>query len=301
MSTRHVVVPPPASLARKRVRLGGHRSRGPGRAIRWSHLVLVPLALLWFFPLLWVLLVSFQTPDQAVRGGTSLVPTPPTADNFGRAWSAASFSSYTLNTILVSAGVVVLVVTVSSLAGYALSRTRLRGRKFALGALAVTMFLPKGFTIIPIFVLMERLKLTDTVLALVLTEAGSVIVVPTFLFMGFFSSVPPSMDEVARLDGCGPIRTYFSIMLPLARPAIATVAIFNFITAWNAFLIPLVMTLTNPDLRTLGVGMYVFFGESSTDTTAIAAGSLMSVLPMIIVFLFLQRHYTEGVAGAVKG
>ncbi|MQA06911.1 MAG: ABC transporter permease subunit, partial [Streptosporangiales bacterium] len=121
------------------------------------------------------------------------------------------------------------------------------------------------------------------------------------LFMGYFAAVPKELEESAILDGAGHIRMYWQIMLPLAKPVIGTVAIFNFIGTWNSFLIPLVLTLTRPELRTLGVGIYSFSGEFGTDWTGLAAGSVITIVPIIVVFLWLQRYFIEGLAGSVKG
>jgi raffinose/stachyose/melibiose transport system permease protein len=118
--------------------------------------------------------------------------------------------------------------------------------------------------------------------------------------MGFFNGIPSELREAATLDGAGYLRTFFSVMLPLAQPVTGTVVLMNFIGAWNAFLVPLVFTLGNPELRTLGVGMYNFFGTDTTDWAGLAAGATISVVPIVIVFLFLQKSFVEGVAGAVK-
>lgn len=124
--------------------------------------------------------------------------------------------------------------------------------------------------------------------------------IPVLLFMGFFSGVPKELEEAARIDGAGYLRAHAQVMLPLAKPVIGTVALMDFIGAWNAFFIPLVFTLGNPELRTLGVGMYGFFGQDSTDWTGLAAAACIGVLPIVAVFLFLQRTFVEGIAGAVK-
>ena len=121
------------------------------------------------------------------------------------------------------------------------------------------------------------------------------------LFAGFFAAIPNEIEESATMDGASKPRILFQIMMPLAKPVIGTVTIFTFIGGWNAFLIPLVFTLTRPDLRTLGVGIYSFSGEFGTDWTALAAGSVITIVPIIAVFLWLQRYFIEGLAGSVKG
>jgi raffinose/stachyose/melibiose transport system permease protein len=196
--------------------------------------------------------------------------------------------------------VVVLVLLVASTAGYALARPGLPGKKVLVGSLVATMFIPHGYTIIPTFIVVNGLGLGNGLLGAALAQAGPALVVPVLLFMGFFSGIPKELEEAARMDGAGYLRTYWRVMLPLAKPVMGTVALMNFIGAWNAFFIPLVFTLGNPDLRTLGVGMYGFYGQDTTDWTGLAAAACISVVPIVIVFLFLQRTFVEGIAGAVK-
>jgi ABC-type glycerol-3-phosphate transport system permease component len=200
-----------------------------------------------------------------------------------------------------STAVVVIVVLVSSAAGYALGRGQLPGKKTVVAALVVTMFLPKGYTIIPIFVLIGELGLQNTLAGVVLAQAGPAHIIAILLFMGFFANLPDELEEAAIMDGANHLQIYSRIMLPLAKPVIGTVALFNFIGAWNEFLVPLVFTLSRPDLRTLGVGMYHFVGVDSTDWPALAAAACITVIPVIVVFLWLQRMFIEGIAGAVKG
>jgi raffinose/stachyose/melibiose transport system permease protein len=266
-----------------------------------THIILAPLVFLWVYPFLWMLSSGFKTQSEMFLGGLNLWPQTWTLDNYGRAWEGANFAGYSLNTAIVSVSSVAIVVLISSLAGFALSHDQLPGRRVILGVLVATMFLPKGFSILPVFVLINSLGLNNTLGGIILAEAGPAHVIAVLLFMGFFTSIPSDITEAAIIDGASKLRIYWQIMLPLATPVVATVAIFNFIATWNAFLVPLVFTLANPALRTLGVGMYAFFGEYSTDWTGLAAGSVMAVLPIIVVFLLLQRYFIQGLAGAVRG
>jgi len=265
-----------------------------------THIVLAPLVFLWVYPFVWMLSSGFKTRSEMLLAGLSLWPQTWTLDNFGRAWEGANFAGYSLNTLIISTTVVAIVVIVSSLAGYALSQD-LPGKRVIVGVLVATMFLPKGFSILPVFVLINALGLNNGLPGIILAESGPAHVIAVLLFMGFFTSIPADVTEAAIIDGAGKLRIYWQIMLPLATPVVATVAIFNFIATWNAFLVPLVFTLANPSLRTLGVGMYAFFGEYSTDWTGLAAGSVMAVLPIIVVFLMLQRYFIQGLAGAIRG
>jgi ABC-type glycerol-3-phosphate transport system permease component len=275
----------------------------PNRFLRQlpTHVVLIAICVAWTYPFVWMASTAFKDQSEIFTRGLALLPEQPSFDNFVRAWNSANFGQYTFNSVVVAVSVAALVVLVSSLSGYALGRGDMPGKKIIVGILVATMFLPKGYTILPVFVLINSIGLNNSLFGIMLAEAGPAHVVAILLFMGYFSQIPRELEEAAIVDGAGHWRIYFRVMLPLAKPVAATVFIFNFISAWQAFLIPLVFTLGAPDLRTTGVGMYSFFGEYSIDWTGLAAGAVISVLPIIVVFLFLQRYFIEGIAGAVKG
>jgi ABC-type glycerol-3-phosphate transport system permease component len=297
MSTTELVRETPAPAA----------PAGPDRRNRWYrhrrklwHLFLIPFCLLWVYPFIWMISAAFKSPREMLLGGLSLIPDEWTFDNFDRAWTTAKFGDYTINTITFSVTVVLLVLVASSTMGYALSKPGLPGKKVIIGVLVVTMFIPHSYTIIPVFLLINDLGLNNGLLGAALAQAGPGLVVPILLFMGFFAGIPRDLEDAARVDGAGYVRTFARVLLPLARPVIGTVALMNFVFAWNAFFVPLVFTLGAPELRTLGVGMFSFFGQEGTDWTGLAAGACISTVPIVIVFLFLQRTFVEGIAGAVK-
>ncbi|MDR6551051.1 carbohydrate ABC transporter permease [Paenibacillus qinlingensis] len=275
--------------------------RGKTLAQTAMHLLFIGITFLWSYPFLWMISSAFKSQGEMFLGGLRLIPKEPTLVNFVRAWESAKFYLYFFNTVFVTLMVILVVLLVSSLAGYALGRGNMPGKKIILAALIVAMFLPKGFTIIPLFELIVKLGFNNSLMGVVLAEAGPSNVVSILLFMGFFNSIPKEVEESGVMDGASQPRIFFNIMLPLTKPIIATVSIFTFIAAWNAFLVPLIFTLGKPELRTLGVGMYNFFGTNTVDWTGIAAGACMSLIPIIIVFLFLQRYFIEGIAGSIKG
>lgn len=267
---------------------------------RWWHLILIPLSLVWVYPFLWMVSAAFKSPREMLLGGLHLWPKEFTLDNFVRAWTVGRFGEYTMNTLTFSIAVIVIMVVVSALAGYALSDSKLPGRKVVMGVLVAAMFIPHGYTIIPVFMLVNSIGLQDGLLGAAIAQAAPGLVVPVLLYVGFFAGLPKELREAAVVDGAGYLTTFRAVMLPLASPVTGTVILMNFIGAWNSFFIPLVFTLGRPDLRTLGVGMYNFFGTDTTDWTGLAAGATISTVPIIIVFLFLQRSFVEGIAGAVK-
>ncbi|GFZ80257.1 sugar ABC transporter permease [Paenibacillus marchantiophytorum] len=265
------------------------------------HLVLIGLGLIWIYPFIWMVMASFKTNTEYITSGIALLPNKFQLDNYKRAWETAHFSVYFWNTVIVTLAVVCIVVTVSSLTGYAIGRFRFRGRLIFLSTITATMFMPKGYTIIPVYTLVNMLGLNNSLWGIILAEVGGGHVVFILLFVAYFRGLPKELDESAEMDGSSFIRTFVQIMLPLSKPMLATAAIMQFMWTWNAFLMPLVFTLSKPNLRTLGVGMFQFVGEQTMDWTGMAAAASISLLPILVVFIALQRYFIEGVAGAVKG
>lgn len=265
-----------------------------------THIILIILGVLWIYPFLWTVSASFKTTAEMFSGGLNLFPKEPILDNYIRAWSVANFRVYFWNTVIVTVSVVVLVVLRTALTGYAIGRYDFPGKKFFRGALVATLFLPTGYTIIPVFDLMKSLGLLNTLWAIILGESGGAHVVFVLLFAGFFSSLPQDLEDAAKIDGAGFFRVFWNVMLPLAKPVVATATIMRFMWSWNSFFLPLVFTLSKPELRTLGVGMYAFVAEYMTDWTGMAAAASISLVPILLIFLLLQRYFVEGVAGAIK-
>ncbi|MDR6550842.1 carbohydrate ABC transporter permease [Paenibacillus qinlingensis] len=272
--------------------------RGP---IYLLHSLLILIGVVWIYPFIWMITASLKTNQEYMTGGWSLLPKKLQFANYARAWETAKFSTYFFNTVIVTVSVVLLVILMCSLTGYALGRYQFKGRLFIISAITATMFMPKGYTIIPVYALINALGLNNTLYGVILAEAGGAHILFILLFMAHFRGLPKELEEAAEMDGCGYIRTFVQVMLPLSKPIIATTAIMQFMWTWNSFLVPLIFTLNKPELRTLGVGMYQFVGEHSIDWTGMAAASSISLLPIIIVFLLFQRYFVEGVAGSVKG
>lgn len=286
-----------------------HRTGDQPRTARWrrpdrvrrsiTYVLLVPICLIWVYPLLWMISASFKT-EAEIFSGLSLLPASLQWENFRHAWTEAKIGDYFLNTVIVSVSGVAIVVFTTSTMGYVLGRHDFIGKRFIVGLLAALVFLPQGYTIIPVFDLITALHLEGSLLGIILAESGSAHIIMILLFAGYFRGIPRELEESAVLDGASFPRVFFQIMLPLAKPVIATTIILQFIASWNDFLVPLVLTLSRPDLRTLAVGVYSFQGENFTSWTDMAAAATISVVPVIIVFLLLQRFFIEGMAGAVK-
>lgn len=212
----------------------------------------------------------------------------------------ANVGRHFLNTVIITVGSIAIVLVSVSMIGYALGRHQFPGKKLVIGFFVVTVFLPEGYTIIPVFTLINNLGLDNSLAGVTLAQAGGAHVVMVLLFAGYFGQLPKELEEAAIVDDAGFFRVFWEIMLPLAKPVIATTVILQFMYSWNAFLLPLVLTLSRPDLRTLAVGMYSFQGEYFTDWSCMAAAATISLMPIIVVFLFLQRYFVEGIAGSIK-
>ena len=247
-----------------------------------------------------MLSASFKT-DFEIWGGLGLIPDRLVWENFERAWFGANMGRYFFNTLIITVVSVIIVVVTTGMFGYVIGRYSFPGKKILIGILIGTIFIPQGYTIIPVFDLLNNLNISKNLIGLTLATAGHTPVIYILLFAGYFSRVPVELEEAAKMDGAGFVRTFISIMLPLTKPVVATVSILQVLHAWNDFLLPVVITLGNPDIRTLSVGVYAFKGEYFVDWSGMAAASVITILPIIILFLFMQKYFVEGVQGAVKG
>lgn len=279
-------------------------TRLPRRLRRPSalHVVLLALGLFWIYPFVWMTSAAFKGERNILAAPLRLIPAEPTLSNFARAWTVAHFDRYLVNTFVITAGTVVLTLLVVTLAGYVIGRYEFGGRRLLVAVLAASLFVPPGYIIVPLFEVARELGLLNSYAGVILAEAGSPQMgVFVLLAAGYFSRLPKELAEAAQIDGCGFFGVFRLVMLPLATPIVVTICIMQTIFAWNSFLIPLVFTLSAPDLRPLSVGMYAFQGEFSRDWTATAAGGVIGIVPILILFLLLQRYFIAGVAGAIKG
>ncbi|MEV0351159.1 carbohydrate ABC transporter permease [Nonomuraea sp. NPDC050680] len=257
--------------------------------------------LIWIYPFLWMVSASLKTSAEVFTKGLDLLPGgDPAWDNYERAWVSADFGKYLLNTVIVTVCTVVVVVVRCAMAGYAIARHDFRGRRIVMGVLIATLFVPAGYTIIPLVDLAQRLGMLNSLTGMVLAMSGAAHVAAILLYVGYFRGIPKELTESALLDGAGFATVFFRIMLPLAKPVTATVTVLTFLSTWNAFFLPLVFTFSRPDLRTVSVGMLAFVGENTTDWSGMAAAATISLLPVVALFIALQRYFVEGIAGAVK-
>lgn len=257
------------------------------------------LALLFLFPLLVMLSTAFKTPGDVFSAPPSLLPTDWTLDNFAEAFEQIPVWRYLGNTLFVSGMSILGTVISCPLVAYALAKVRWRGARPLLILVLATMMLPPQVTLIPLFLVWNGLEATNTYLPLIVP---AFLGTPFFIFMirQFLLAVPDELIEAARLDGASEFRTYATIVLPLARPAIVTAAIFQFVWAWTDFLNPLIY-LNDQSTYTLSIGLYAFFGENDVAWGPLMAACVMFTLPAVAIFLLGQKFFIGGAsAGAFK-
>jgi ABC-type glycerol-3-phosphate transport system permease component len=267
-----------------------------------THLILLIGGLIWVYPFLWMVGSSLKSPEGFFNEGINIIPKDFVWSNYPNAWDVGSFGQYFFNTVFVTLGTVILTLLFSSMAGYTLARRKFPGKAAIIGLIALTLFLPSGYTIIPVYDLIQRLGLLDSpLIAIIVVQTSGGLVFSTFLFMGYFSTINRELEEAAVVDGASFNQLFWLVMFPLATPMLATVGLFTFIGSWNNFFVPLVFTFAEPAMRTLSVGMYAFVGQNSTNWTYVCAGAVISLLPIMLVFIFLQRYFINAIAGTIKG
>jgi raffinose/stachyose/melibiose transport system permease protein len=263
-------------------------------------IALIIISLIWTYPFMWMLSASVKKPLEIFSGGLTLLPEEWQWNNYQRAWADASFGRYLINTFIVTTGATLITLTQCALTGYVLGRYSFIGKKVVIGVLVATIFIPAGYTIIPLVEIANRLGMLNSLWGMILVLGGAANTTAILLFAGYFRQIPKELEEAAHLDGASFPQIFLRIMLPLATPVIATVTIITYLAIWNNFFIPLVFTFSRPELRTVSVGMLAFVGQHETDWSGMAAAATISLVPVVVIFMFLQRYYIEGIAGAVK-
>jgi putative chitobiose transport system permease protein len=280
-------------------------------ALRYIALILVALATIG--PFLWLLSTALKSGSENIFAyPPQLVPLQPTLGNFGEVWTTVPFGRYVLNSVAVALAAVVLNLIFASLAAYPLARMKFRGRDAFFYLVLSTMMVPFPVIMIPLFIIVTKLHS-----GLIAAVPGALqspywlytwLILPTsvsafgiFLLRQAFLAVPKELEEAVLIDGGSALDIWWKIMIPLSRPAIATLAIFTFVGSWGDFLWPLIV-LKEPQLYTLPLGVAFLAGTFSANWRLIAAGSVLAVLPIVVFFLILQRHFIGGAtSGAVKG
>ncbi|MDF2559400.1 MAG: sugar transporter permease [Microbacterium sp.] len=283
--------PAATSSPRRRTRAGLGTRIGV-QAVLWIY------AAIAFGPILLVLLGSLRPTNEILQNPIAL-PTSFDLSNYVRAWESASLGTYFINSVFITICSVALCVTVSVAAAFVITRRVFRGRAFLAAFFIAGLMVPAKLGLLPIYYMFQAGGLVDTHLGLILLYAASGIPFTMFVLMGFMRGLPVELEEAARLDGANDGRIFWSVILPLVRPALAVVTIFQFAPTWNDFFYPLVL-LRDTDKYTIPVGLTQFFGEYSADRGTLFAGLIIALLPLALVFAFASKQIMSGLTAGIS-
>lgn len=266
-------------------------------AFVWAGLVVGSLLALG--PMVWMVAASFMPTGEANSYPPHVIPSRPTVEHYAALFTRLDLGRYALNSAIVAGTVTAVSLFVNSMAGYAFAKLRFRGRREIFRLLSAGLVVPVQVVMLPVFLLMKELGLVNTYAGVIVPTLASIFGI--FLVRQFTLSLPDELLDAARVDGAGELRIYWSVVLPVIRPILATLAIWTFLSTWNDFMWPLII-LTDDSRFTLPVALANLVGEHAQDTELMMAGSVLTVLPVLTVFLALQRHYVAGITqGGVKG
>jgi raffinose/stachyose/melibiose transport system permease protein len=263
-----------------------------------TYTLLGVFSLIALVPIAGIVLTALQAPGELATFGE---PSGVHLANFATAWDEGNFSSYLRSSVIVAVVVVAASTLLSIPAGYAFGLMRFRGEQALFYLFLLGLMVPLEATIVPLYYDFRDLALTDTYAALILPQVGVSLAFGTFWMRAFFRSVPRSLVEAARIDGSSAWSTLWRVLLPAARPAVVTMMVLIFMWTWNEFLLALVM-VSDEGLRTAPLGLAFFQGRNTTDFALLAAGAVIVATPVVLLYVFLQRHFIRGMlSGAIKG
>ncbi|MFB7140631.1 carbohydrate ABC transporter permease [Gottfriedia sp. NPDC056225] len=267
-----------------------------------TYVVLIVISIFCVFPFLWMLVTSLKPTDQIRSTHPSFFIKHPTFSHFQNVLVNTKFITFFMNSFIVAISTTLISILVSIFAGYALSRfQRFKGVKFLNITMLLSQMIPGVLLLVPLYILMQRFGLLDTYASMILAYTTFMVPLCTFMLKGFFDSIPYELEEAAEMDGCSRVRIIFQIILPISIPSIVATALFAFVNAWNEFMFGYVF-INDEAHRTLTPGITLFKGLYSTDWGSIMSASVLAVIPIVIMFIYLQRYLIEGMtAGSVKG
>lgn len=269
------------------------------------YIFLTALVFVTLLPVMYAFFGSFKTNQELLVSGARLLPESFTVDNYIKAWKLADFKTYTFNSLYLTFFSVIGVVSSSAMAGYAFSRGTFPGKNIIFTLFVSTMFICLGtITLYPKLQIARLLHINKSLWGIIIMNVFSVGATNLFLVRSFINSLPREIDEAATIDGCSFGRIFASIILPLLKPILATIAIISFKTVWNDYLLPMVFTISTPSKAPLVVGVVSLknTGDAATSWNLMLAGTMISIIPMMVLYLCLNRYFVEGMTnGAVKG
>lgn len=272
-----------------------------------AYLFLVLILVVTVFPLVYTIMASFKTNSEIMTANNTLFPKEFTFENYKIAWSSKDFNVPRLvwNSTYFALVTMALQLITTSMSGYVFARGHFTGQKVVFGIITALMFVNLGSaTTVPLLKIVKGMHLNGSLHGLVLVRAFGINVTGIYLVRGFVQSLPRELDEAAAIDGCGFFKTFTSIILPLLKPVLATIGLLAFQSSWNETLMPMIFTMSNPTQRTLSAGLYALknVGESASQWNLMMAGSVISILPVLVVYAVGNKYFISGIAsGAVKG
>ena len=265
-----------------------------------GHAILISVSITCIFPLVWMFSSSLKT-QQTIFRNMNLWPGVFHWDNYVIAWTRGGFGTYFLNSVFYTVTVVLGLILISSLAAYAFSRLEFKGKNLIYYVFLIAMMIPIPGSFIALYVLLVKLGLVNTRLGYILPQISIGLSLAIYLLKTFFDEIPKEIEDSAAVDGCSPIGIWWHIALPLAKPAIAVIAIFNALAVWNEYILAMII-LQDQSKMPLQRGLMIFQGAHFTEYPLLMAGITLTVIPIVIIYLIMQRHIIEGItAGAVKG
>jgi raffinose/stachyose/melibiose transport system permease protein len=270
----------------------------PGRVLLYTIAIVVLLAIV--IPLSFSVLGGFRTNAQLAADPVGL-PDPWVWSNYQTTLTDPDFYRWVTNSVLVALGTTVLVLPAASLAAFVIARYRFRGREVVFVLFTLGLLFPVAVAILPLFITLRQTGLLNSPLGIALPQAAFGLPLSIVILRPFFRSIPRDLEDAAAIDGCGPLRFYWSVMLPLSRPVLSTIAVLTIVGSWNAFLLPL-LVLTAPEQWTLPLGINNISAQYVTDTAAILAYTTAAMIPALTFYFIAQRQIVSGLtAGGVKG
>ncbi len=268
----------------------------------WQYIVTVGFAAIFGFPLLWTIYSSFKSSKEILHGIWAL-PANPSLNGYLQIFSSSSFGMYYQNSIIVTLTSVPVLTAVSAMAAYAFARVRFRGRNILFYMFLAGTMIPVHVTLIPLFIMMRDMSLLGKLPSMILPFVGFGLPISVFILRGFFEEIPIELEEAARIDGCSTLNIFWSIVLPLARPALVTVIVLSVVSAWNEYLFALTFLGSNNDSYTLPLGIVATVRSLGvTQYDKMFAGLTVAALPVLIFYFLAQRQIVKSLtAGAIKG
>jgi len=263
-----------------------------------SLLILTILALMAFIPLYWMVVTAFKEPSLTMKFPPEIIPADPTLQNFESLFQRSELFRWTLNSVIVAGTVTITQIFFCAMAGYSIAKKRFPGGKILLWVYISSMMIPKQVTIVPLYIMVANFNMINTYPGLILPSIAAPFGV--FLMRQFMLSLPGEIIDSARIDGAGEFKIFWSIILPMSKPALAVLGIFTFVREWNSFLWPLIVTQTT-EMKTLQAGLALIQEEVPMEYAYLMAGATYAAIPMIIVFLSFQKYFLRGVTvGSIK-